>query len=99
MRWIDGFVGAMRPISRARRPRVLALDDLTADRLLSRSLPPADAPPEFHHVAVALRDLAQPPTNRERAGQASSVDQITAIIRSGATPPSTRRRSQTSWKI
>jgi hypothetical protein len=50
-----------------------ALDDDTAERLLSGRLPPEDAPPSYAEVARFLRAAAGPPTPGELAGQPAAI--------------------------
>ena len=50
-----------------------ALDDDTAERLLSGRLPPEDAPPSYAEVARFLSAAAGPPTPGELAGQPAAL--------------------------
>jgi hypothetical protein len=78
----------------------LALDETSADRLLSGTLAPAGAPPGYARVAELLAATVAPPTPRELAGQASVLAELRAVTRtrssvalaSPARPPWRRRR-------
>jgi hypothetical protein len=82
-----------RPPDRDADP--LALDDDTVERLLSGTLPPAQAPPRFAKVAELLAAAAAAPSPAELAGQEAVLAELRAVIR-GRPPASPSRRARTS---
>jgi hypothetical protein len=82
-----------RPPDRDADP--LALDDDTVERLLSGTLPPAQAPPGFAKVAELLAAAAAAPSPAELAGQEAVLAELRAVIR-GRPPASPSRRARTS---
>jgi hypothetical protein len=75
----------------------LALDDDTLERLLSGTLPPAQAPPGFAKVAELLAAAAATPSPAELTGQEAVLTELRAVTggRPPAASPSRRaRRSQ-----
>ena len=74
----------------------LALDDNTVERLLSGTLPPAQAPPGFAKVAELLAAVAAAPSPAELAGQEAVLAELRAVTR--GRPPAVRslRRARTS---
>jgi hypothetical protein len=81
------------------------LDRGTADRLLSGSVAPDDAPPGYAHVARLLRTVATPPSPRELAPQAEAIATAQTILsaRSAAPPAPARsgvrhRRAGRGWR-
>jgi hypothetical protein len=86
----DGLRAEMRRFF-ARRPDPLALDDVTAARLLSGHLDPADAPPAFSDVARVIGAVAAPGRPDELVGQ----DQALAAYRvARRAAPQPRRRAR-----
>jgi hypothetical protein len=83
-----------RPPDRDADP--LALDDDTVERLLSGTLPPAQAPPGFAKVAELLAAAAAAPSPAELAGQEAVLAELRAVTR--GRPPAVRssRRARTS---
>jgi hypothetical protein len=65
----------------------LALDGNTADRILSGSVPPADAPPGYADVVRVLEAAVAPPQPVELAGEVEAVGLITATVRQAPAPP------------
>jgi hypothetical protein len=74
----------------------LALDDNTVERLLSGTVPPAQAPAGFAKVAELLAAVAAAPSPAELAGQEAVLAELRAVTR--GRPPAVRssRRSRTS---
>jgi len=75
----------------------LALDDDTVERLLSGTLPPAQAPSGFAKVAELLAAAAAAPTPGELAGQEAVLAELRAVTRDrppAASPSRRTRRSQ-----
>jgi hypothetical protein len=60
----------------------LALDEGTAERLLTGRLDPADAPPGYTPVAALLAAVSAPPDTEELTGQAAVVAVFAAAARS-----------------
>jgi hypothetical protein len=85
----DGLRDEMRRFF-ARRPDPLALDEVTAARLLSGRLDPADAPPRFAGVARVLGAAAAPGHSDELVGQ----DQALAAYRVASSARRPRRRAR-----
>jgi hypothetical protein len=82
----------------------LALDEGTAERLLTGRLDAADAPPGYGRVAALLASVSAPPDTQELAGQAAVVAAFEAAARSRpARPVGVRllipRRSQVFTKL
>src|SRR6266487_3034533 len=78
----------------------LALDEDTAERLLTGRLPPADAPPGYGRVAAVLAAVSAPPDAEELAGQTAVRALFAAATRSR--PVEMRlnpRRSQVMTKL
>jgi hypothetical protein len=77
----------------------LALDEGTAERLLTGRLDPADAPPGYSPVAALLAAVSAPPDTEELAGQAA----IVAVFAAAARPHSPQligpRRSRVLTKL
>ena len=73
----------------------LALDDDTLERLLSGTLPPAQAPPGYAKVAELLAAAAAAPSSAELAGQEAVLAELRAVTggRPPAASPSRRARS------
>lgn len=63
-------------------PDLLALDEGTAERLLSGQLHPADAPPEYRRATMVLAAAAAPPSPDELAGESEAVAGFLAVARS-----------------
>lgn len=74
----DGLRDAMRRFF-ARRPDPLELDDMTAARLLSGRLDPADAPPAYAGVAQLTAAVAAPGRSDELAGEDAAVAAFRAV--------------------
>jgi hypothetical protein len=78
----------------------LAIDEETVERLLTGSLPPAQAPAGYERVAQLLAAAAAAPTPEELAGQGAVLAELRAAVRarptaalaSGPASPSRRRR-------
>src|SRR5438270_2137518 len=68
-----------------------ALDQDTADRLLSGALAPEDAPHRYGEVASLLR-MAAGPTAGALDGEAAAVAEVVEAIRSGLAPTPARQR-------
>jgi hypothetical protein len=79
----------------------LALDEGTAERLLTGRLDPADAPPGYTPVAALLAAASAPPDAEELAGQAAIVAVFAAAARSRPVGVRllTPRRSQVLTKL
>ena len=61
-----GIVNAVSPERDMQdMPRRFALDDATADRLLSGTMSPADAPPAYEGVASLLQTVIEAPVDKE----------------------------------
>ena len=90
---LDGSFPEMRRLLHfGTHPETLALDDHTAERLLSRSMAPADAPPEYRLVAATFRSLAQDPIGPESVDENNAVKAIaTAIAATPRSCPAVRR--------
>ena len=86
----DGLRDEMRRFF-ARRPDPLALDEVTAARVLSGHLDPADAPPAFAAVARVLGAAAAPGSPDELVGEDRAVAAFRATRRP-AEEPSGRSR-------
>ncbi len=82
----DGLRDAMRRFF-ARRPDSLELDDMTAARLLSGRLDPADAPPSYAAVAQVTAAAAAPGRPDELAGEDAAVAAFRAVQRPGDSKP------------
>jgi hypothetical protein len=74
----------------------LALDDDTVERLLSGTLPPAQAPPGFAKVAELLAAAAAAPSSAELAGQAAALTELRAVARGRPPAIGPSRRARTS---
>jgi hypothetical protein len=83
-----------RPPDRDADP--LALDDDTVERLLSGTLPPAQAPPGFAKVAELLAAAAAAPSPAELAGQEAVLAELRAVIRGRPPAAGPSRRARTS---
>jgi hypothetical protein len=77
----------------------LALDEVTAERLLDGDLPPDQAPPGYAEVAAVLAATVAAPSPAELAGQEAAVAELRAVTRTrqaavvrGAGKPGRRRR-------
>jgi hypothetical protein len=77
----------------------LALDEGTAERLLTGRLGPADAPPGYARVAAVLAAVSAPPDAEELAGQAAVVAVFAAAARSHPPQLLTPRRSRVFAKL
>jgi hypothetical protein len=79
----------------------LALDEGTAERLLTGQLAPADAPPGYGRVAAVLAAASAPPDAKELAGTATALARFAAAARSRPLDPRplTPRRSQVLTKL
>jgi hypothetical protein len=79
----------------------LALDEGTAERLLTGQLDAADAPPGYGRVAALLASVSAPPDTEELAGQAAVVAAFEAAARSRPVGVRllTPRRSQVFVKL
>jgi hypothetical protein len=77
----DAFPAEMRrrPTDPAADP--LALDEQTAEQLLTGQLSPAQAPPRYAEVAALLAATAAPPTPEELAGEAAALAELRAVTR------------------
>jgi len=73
--------------------RTVWLDRGTADRLLSGSVAPDDAPPGYTDVARVLRAVAMPPSPRELAPEADAVAAAQTILRARSAALPTPARS------
>jgi hypothetical protein len=75
----DAFPAEMRrrPTDPAADP--LALDEQTAEQLLTGQLSPAQAPPRYAEVAALLAATAAPPTPEELAGEAAALAELRAV--------------------
>jgi hypothetical protein len=87
----DGLRDEMRRFF-ARRPDPLALDEVTAARLLSGHLDPADAPPAYAAVARVLGAATAPAHPAELVGADRAVEEYRATRRP-AEPRSGRTRA------
>jgi hypothetical protein len=77
----------------------LALDEGTAERLLTGRLDPADAPPGYSPVAAVLAAMSAPPDTEELAGQAAIVAVFAAATRSHSPQLIDPRRSRVLTKL
>jgi hypothetical protein len=77
----------------------LALDEGTAERLLTGRLDPADAPPGYSPVAALLAAVSAPPDTEELAGQAAIVAVFAAATRSHSPQLIDPRRSGVLTKL
>ncbi len=77
----------------------LALDEGTAERLLTGQLDPADAPPGYSQVAALLAAMSAPPDTEELAGQAAIVAAFAAAARSHSPQLIDPRRSRVLTKL
>jgi hypothetical protein len=77
----------------------LALDEGTAERLLTGRLDPADAPPGYRPVAALLAAVSAPPDTEELAGQAAIVAVFAAAARSHSPQLIDPRRSRVLTKL
>src|SRR6266536_1107106 len=79
----------------------LALDEDTAERLLTGRLPPANAPPGYGRVAAVLAAVSAPPDAEELAGQTAVLALFAAATRSRPVDMRllTPRRSQVITKL
>jgi len=79
----------------------LALDEDTAERLLTGRLAPADAPPGYGRVAAVLAAVSAPPDAEELAGQTAVLALFAAATRSRPVDMRllTPRRSQVITKL
>jgi hypothetical protein len=77
----------------------LALDEGTAERLLTGRLDPADAPPGYGRVAAVLAAVSAPPDVEELADQAAVVAVFAAAARSHPPHLLTPRRSRVLTKL
>jgi hypothetical protein len=73
-----------------------ALDDDTVERLLSGTLPPAQAPAGYAKVAELLAAAAAPPSPAELAGQEAVLAEFRAVARGRPPAASPSRRARTS---
>ena len=73
--------------------RTVWLDRGTADRLLSGSVAPDDAPPGYTDVARLLRAVAMPPSPHELAPEAEAVAAAETILRARSAALPTPARS------
>jgi hypothetical protein len=71
----------MRLFTGSRRGDALALDEDTAERLLSGRCGPADAPPAYGCVAELLAAAAAQPSIDELAGQAAAFRELRGMLR------------------
>jgi hypothetical protein len=62
-------------------PDPLALEEVTAERLLAGDLPPDQAPPGYGEVAALLAATVAAPSPAELAGQAAVVAKLQALTR------------------
>ena len=69
----------------------LALDEETAEQLLTGQLSPAQAPPRYAEVAALLSAAAAPPAPEELAGKAAALAELRAVTGAGRAAASTRR--------
>src|SRR6266542_399290 len=69
----------------------LALDEGTAERLLTGGLDPADAPPAYMRTAMVLEAIAAPPSSDELADEAAAVATLAAVARSSPHRAARRR--------
>ena len=88
----------MRRLLRAHHDR-LALDQGMAERLLTRRLARADAPPAYARVADLLAAASAPPDAEELAGEAAVVAAFAAAVRSRPVRLHTPRRSRVFAKL
>jgi hypothetical protein len=76
----------------------LALDEVSAERLLAGDLDPDQAPPGYAEVAALLAATVAAPSPAELAGQQAALAQLQAVVRAhrartrGSGKPSRRRR-------
>jgi hypothetical protein len=77
----------------------LALDEGTAERLLTGRLDPADAPPGYSPVAALLAAMSAPPDTEELAGQAAIMAVFAAAARSHSPQLIDPRRSRVLTKL
>jgi hypothetical protein len=88
----DGFPSEMRRFLDRFDADPLALDEGTAERLLTGSLAPADAPPGYAVVAQVLRAAGGPP-ELELVGEAEMVGLLATVVCPTPLTPSAPRRS------
>lgn len=77
----------------------LALDEGTAERLLTGRLDPADAPPGYSPAAALLAAVSAPPDTEELAGQAAIVAVFAAAARLHSPQLIDPRRSRVLTKL
>ncbi len=93
MRDDDAVEGEMRRLHRAHRDP-FALDQDTAERLLSGWLDPDDAPPGYARVAELLaRAASDQPAPEEKAGKAAALAAFAAVRTRSPHPPIPQRWS------
>ena len=80
-------------------PDRLALDEGTAERLLSGQLHPADAPPEYRCAAMVLAAAAAPPSPDELAGESEAVAGFLAVAHSFPHRATALRRQNVLTKL
>lgn len=83
-----------RDLSLLRRSDPLRVDDGTADRLLSGTMAPDDAPPAYQAVAALFAALTAGPSPAERLDEGQSVTFIARRLAQGAASSPTARTSE-----
>jgi hypothetical protein len=78
----DALAREMRRLLRAHHDDRLALDEATAEGLLTGRLAPADLPVAYARVAELLAAAAAPPSAEELAGEAAAVARFAAAAHS-----------------
>ena len=76
----------------------LAIDDDTVERLLSGTLPPAQAPAGYAKVAELLAAAAAAPSSAELAGQRAVLAELRAVTRGRRSAVRPSRRVRTSQR-
>ena len=81
----------------------LSLDGNTAERILSGSVPPADAPPRYAGVARVLQAATRPPDPAELAGEVEAVALIVSALQARPAPadvlPRRRRGGRATGRL
>jgi hypothetical protein len=102
----DASSAEMRRLHHTRDAGPLAIDEETVERLLTGTLPPAQAPAGYERVAQLLAAAAAAPTPEELAGQGAVLAELRAVARARPTaamargPASlSRRRRRTGLAV
>lgn len=91
----------LRLLAGSDRADPLALDDRTAERLLSGGLGPADVPPAYAGVARVLAAAAAQPSADELTGEAAAVTRLQAVVgaRSAVVRPARAARARKRLQV